>query len=96
MSDIICARDYIADCQCDGCIQKRDASERAPNALPGIIYQILRENAQLNTQVTELQQRGTELVEENRVLRRENEALRLDLAETQSLLTLHEDSFGHP
>lgn len=69
MSDIICARDYVADCQCDECIQKRDASAKAPNALPGIISQILRENAQLNTQVTELQQRGTELVEENRVLK---------------------------
>lgn len=60
------------------------------------IIKLERENAQLNTQVTELQQRGTELVEENRVLRRENEALRLDLAETQSLLTSHEDNFGHP
>lgn len=66
------------------------------NVMLVTIRSLINENKQLNTQVTELQQRGTELVEENRVLRRENEALRLDLAETQSLLTSHEDNLGHP
>lgn len=152
MIPIQCAKDYC-DCQCDECLQKRDASVKAPNALPVIIAQILRENAQLNAQVTELQSKCTAQLEElrtlrpetksfdwreeylreraefkklsrymwekvgdlhagkftnliaqrlgkqraiNKELRRENEALRLDLIETQSLLTSHEDSFGHP
>lgn len=73
MIPIQCAKDYC-DCQCDECIQKRDASARAPNALPGIISQILRENAQLNTQVTELQQKCTAQLEELRTLRPETKS----------------------
>lgn len=83
MSDIICAMDFIDNCQCDECIQKRDASASATNALPGIISQILRENSQLNTQVTELQSKCTAQLEERRQLLKDKLELTLKLKQVE-------------